>query len=456
MSENMSATMPINAREIAFKALGDYRRNSNSKPIELTYNLSEKHKLSTRDCAFSVRLTRGVLQNMLLCDYYISRFSTIKLKKLEPQVLDILRISVYELMFMTKIPENSTVNEAVSLVKKYSNIKASGFSNAVLRKIASAIENGNLPEIAPDSSDIHEHLSIKYSHPKWLVEQLCDNFGDKEAEALLSHNNETERPIFAQVNTLKVNLVSAENILKSENINTNRHPGLENCLTVSNTGSIAKLDAYKKGHIYIQDPASKLAVFVSGVKQGDHVFDGCAAPGGKSFASAIMMQNIGSVMAGDIRENKISLVSEGAKRLGINIIKAETMDASVFDRKFADSADVVFADVPCSGFGVIHKKPEIRYKSKDDICDLPDIQKKILSNLSKYVKPGKTLIYSTCTLLKSENEDVISWFLSQHSNFSPQEFSHEIFGNSQNGKITLLPHIHGTDGFFICKLARFF
>ena len=452
----MAVTTSISTREIAFKALGDYRRNNNNKPMDFTNNLSEKHKLSPRDRALSARLARGVLQNMYLCDYYISKFSTIKLNKLEPQVLDILRVSVYELLFMTKIPENSTVNEAVSLVKKYSNVKAAGFSNAVLRKIASAFESGKLPEVAVGSGNFCNHLSIKYSHPKWLVEQFCDRLGQSGAEVLLSYNNESERPIFAQINTLKTDLKSVKNFLSNENIKIREHPNLDNCLILNDTGGIAKLDAFKSGLIYIQDPASKLAAFVAETKPGDYVIDACAAPGGKSFAAAIFMQNNGSIVAGELRESKISLINDGAKRLGINIIKAETMDASVYDERFINSADVVIADVPCSGFGVIHKKPEIRYKNKDDIHTLPDIQKKILSNLSKYVKPGKTLIYSTCTLLKCENDDVIEWFLAQHNNFSPQDFSHEIFGNSQSGKITLWPHIHGTDGFFICKLARLF
>ena len=456
MSENMAISISVNAREIAFKALGEYRRNNDSKPIDLTNKLSDKHKHSPRDRSLSVRLTRGVLQNMFLCDYYISKFSTIKLNKLEPQVLDILRISIYELLFMTKIPENSTVNEAVSLVKKYSNIKAAGFSNALLRKISSATGSENLLGSTVYSNDLREHLSIKYSHPKWLVDKFCDSLGQSDAETLLSFNNETERPIFAQINTLKTDLTSAQNILKGENIKTTRHSNLENCLIINNTGDISKLNAYKMGHIYIQDPASKLAVLAAEVKPGDYVIDGCAAPGGKSFAAAILMQNIGNITAGDIKGNKISLITDSAKRLGINIINAETMDASVYNDKFLDSADVVFADVPCSGFGVIHKKPEIRYKNEDDIRGLPDIQKKILSNLSKYVKPGKTLIYSTCTLLKCENDDVIDWFLAGHNNFSPQDFSHEIFGNSQYGKITLRPHIHKTDGFFICKLTRLF
>ena len=450
----MVKIITMTAREVAFKALGDYRRDNNSKPIDFANNLSGKHKLPQRDRALTLRLVRGVLQNMLLCDYYISKFSTIKPTKLEPKVLDILRISIYEILFLTKIPSNSTVNEGVSLVKKHSNAKAAGFSNAVLRKIASAAESGSLPEVTSGSGDIRDTLSVKFSHPSRLVGQFYDILGETETESLLFFNNESERPIFAQINTLKTDLPGAINSLLSENVKASKHPVLEDCLALEYSGGIAKLESFKKGLLYIQDPASKLAVFAAGVKPGDCVLDGCAAPGGKSFAAAILMQNAGNIIAGDLRENKISLISEGAKRLGINIIKAEISDASVFNEKLANSADVVFADVPCSGFGVIHKKPEIRYKNEDDIRGLPEIQKNILANLSKYVKPGGTLVYSTCTLLKSENEDVISWFLEKTGNFSPLEFSHNLFGDSQGGKITLWPHVHGTDGFFICKMRR--
>jgi 16S rRNA (cytosine967-C5)-methyltransferase len=444
--------MPMTAREAAFKTIGAYRRDKNTRPIDFLNALTDKHKLDARDSALATQLVRGILQNTALCDYYASKFSSTKLSKLEPQVLDILRLSIYQILYLTKVPKSAAVNEGTNLAKKYSNSRAAGFINAVLRSIANAAENGKLPEVISDNEV--KTLAIKYSHPEWLVNELIVMSDISAVEKLLSFNNNSERPIFAQVNTLITTTEKVISMLEAEGINAKRHTKLENCIELFAPGNIANLDTYKKGLFYVQDPASMFAVIASGVSPGDFVIDACAAPGGKSFAAAIMMKNQGKVLSEDNKESKLKHISEGAKRLGINVIETKHSDATECDESLIDSADVVIADVPCSGFGVIHKKPEIRYKNQADIKDLPDIQKQILSNVSRYVKPGKVLMYSTCTLLKCENDDVIDWFLERNPEFSLEKFALNGIGDVPQGKITLMPHIHETDGFFICKMRR--
>ncbi|MCL2401788.1 MAG: 16S rRNA (cytosine(967)-C(5))-methyltransferase RsmB [Oscillospiraceae bacterium] len=443
--------MPMTARSAALTALGEYRRNS-VWPDAALDKLFARSEISERDIALTKRIVGGVIQNMTLCDYYVSHFSTMSLKKIEPRVLDILRMSIYQLVFLTKIPQSAAVNEGVLLAKKHANPRAVGFVNALLRKVAAAVSADNLPEVTAETA--YQRLSIKYSHPEWLVREVCEELGQAGAEAFLSANNVADTPIIAQVNTLCANPGEVLENLQSAGVQAERHKWLTDAIMMRRTGSVERLDVLINGHIYIQDPAARLAVIAAAPKPGDFVIDACAAPGGKSYASAIAMKNTGRIDACDINRGKLGLIESGAGRLGLSIISASEKDASVFYPEYADKADVVIADVPCSGFGVIRKKPEIRYKSEADIAELPALQKRILANVSRYVKPGGTLLYSTCTILKRENEDVIVWFLEDNDAFYREAFTAPGIGSVENGMITLWPHIHDTDGFFICKLRR--
>ena len=490
----VDTAMAAPAREAALKAIGAYRQGS-ALPDKALDGLTDG--MEQRDSALAKQIMRGVLQNLALCDYYIAYFSTIKLKKLEPRILDILRISVYQIVFLTKIPRSAAVNEGVALANRYSNRRAASYVNAVLRKVAVAAENGNLPPVAMDaagganlplvagdaagSGEIWR-MSIEYSHPAWLVGELAESLGMDGARAFLKANNDPDVPVTAQVNTLLADTDAVLASLKSDGVRAKPLEWLDDCVEMRGSGAVNLLDAYKNGHIYIQDPAARLAVMAAEPAPGMLVIDGCAAPGGKSFAAAISMRNTGRVVSCDISEQKLRKVVDGAKRLGIGIITVSNKDATAAkDNIIADpirnplktphisgdciscaatadnligKADIVFADVPCSGTGVIRKKPEIRYKTKNDIAGLPDIQKRILHGLSSYVKPGGTLIYSTCSILRSENEDVINCFLAANSDFRAALFSLPRIGLVQNGLCTLLPNVHGTDGFFICKLVR--
>ena len=440
----------ITAREAAFRALGDWRRTK-AWPDAALSALLERSGATRREAALASRLVGGVMQNMALCDFYAAHFSTMGLKKVEPRVLDILRLSIYQIVFLTKIPNSAAVSEGVALAKKYANPRAAAFVNAVLRKVADAAENNGLPVVAGEPERV---LSIEYSHPEWLVREFCEILGMENAERFLSVNNAESLPVTAQVNTLLTDTEAAASLLVSGGAEVSRHEWLDGCLELRGAGNIGQLEAFRNGSIYIQDAAARLAVSAAAPKPHDFVIDGCAAPGGKSFAAAIMMENKGKVAAFDVNAAKLRHITDGAARLGIGIIDVAEKDASAPVGELAGRADVVLADVPCSGFGVIRKKPEIRYKAKGDIEGLNDIQQRILSVLSSYVKPGGVLLYSTCTVLRRENEGVANWFLDNHSGFSTESFTLPGVGFVPGGIVTLWPQTHGTDGFFICKMRK--
>ena len=446
--------MPMSARETALKALGAYRRD-NTWPVSSFAKMTDTtgyHADSARETALAMQIVKGVLQNMMLIDYYASHFSSIRLKKLEPRVLDILRISIYQIVFLTKIPSSASVNEGVALTKKYSNARAAGYVNAVLRKTANAAAIGDLPQITADTELLQ--VSIKYSHPHWFVGVLFDALDRDGALALLEANNAADATVTVQINTLRSSADEVLSMVHAEGMDGKRHSWLDGCVDFIGGGRLAETEAFSKGFFYVQDAASRLAVIAADPKPGDFVIDGCAAPGGKSFATAVAMKDTGRVLAFDLTEAKLRRIMQGAKRLDLSVIETRIKDATTHDGRLLKRADLVLADVPCSGFGVIRKKPEIRYKTEDEIKCLPDIQKRILSNLSACVKPGGTLLYSTCTILRRENEDVIRWFLETHREFSIMKFALPGIGRVDCGMITLWPQIHGTDGFFICKMSR--
>jgi 16S rRNA (cytosine967-C5)-methyltransferase len=404
-----------------------------------------------RSAALVTRITRGVLQNMALCDFYIESFSSLPARKIEPQVLDILRLSAYQMVFLEKIPVSAAVNEGVALARRHANPRAAGFVNAVLRKLAGSL--GDLPE--PKGATRHETLAIRYSHPLWLVRELDSALGGAGLERLLAANNE-QPPLTVRVNTLKTDVETVVRSLEARDLRPERRASLPGSLDLRGAGNPGDIDELRDGHIFVQDAASTLAALAAEPKPGDAVLDGCAAPGGKSFAAAIAMKNVGSITARDVSDGKLALITGGAQRLGAAIIRTGLADARISaDADAAGSMDVVYADVPCSGFGAIRRKPEIRYKDPEKLASLRDVQHDILSALASYVKPGGRLIYSTCTVLRRENEDVVGRFLRENAGFYAESFElPNGFGAASDGMITLWPHIHGTDGFFICRLRR--
>ncbi len=435
----------MGARETALNALIACRKeNAWSNGVLKDY--IRRDKLDSRDAALAARLCYGVLQNRMKLDHYLAQLLTGRLKDLHPAVHDILLLGLYQIYEMDKIPTSAAVNESVALAKKYCRKvrSAPGLVNAVLRSADRT--KGTLQE--PDS------LSVRYSHPQKLVDLLTSYIGTERLEGMLAANNDFA-PTVAQVNTLRTTTEELKKLLEGEGITAQPHPWMPDCLILTGTGDLEQLQAFQQGLFYIQDAAAKLSVLCAQLPPNAKVLDCCAAPGGKSFAAAIAMQGTGSITSCDIHPHKIDLIRNGAHRLGLENITAQVQDASQFHPQWENAMDAVIADVPCSGYGIIRKKPDIRYKDPDTMNDLPKLQLAILQNQSRYVKPGGVLIYSTCTLVRKENEGVVTAFLKQNPEFSPEPLPLcAPFPKNETGMLALVPGEYDTDGFFISRLRR--
>ena len=395
-----------------------------------------RDRLDRRDAALATRLCCGVLQNQLLLDYWLD--GAVR-GKLQPVVRDILRLAVYQLFLTDKIPQNAAVNEAVEQAKRHANPRAAGLVNAVLRNLL------RTPPALP------EELSVRYSHPQALTALLAQSVGQERLEPLLAANNQIP-PTYAQVNTTRCTAAETIERLKSEGIDAAPHPWLDGCLLLH--GSVEQSGALRDGLLYVQDPAARLAVLSADLRPGMRVLDCCAAPGGKSFAAAIAMRGQGEIVSCDIHPHKLPLIEKSAQRLSFSCISACLQDAAQPREEWKQSFDAVLADVPCSGLGVIRKKPDIRYKPTEPLAALPALQLRILNNQADYVRPGGVLLYSTCTVLRRENEDVVKAFLAGRGDYAAEAFRLPNGVEASDGFVTLLPSEHDTDGFFICKLRR--
>ena len=298
-----------------------------------------------------------------------------------------------------------------------------------------------------------DSLSLRYSHPRWLVERLAALLGEEETEAFLSRNNESV-PTVIQRNPLRCTPEELAERLAADGALIEPHPWMPECWLLSGGGSLEAMYAFQKGWFQVQDAAAKAAVLASGVKPGDRVLDVCAAPGGKSFAAAMAMADRGEIIAGDIHRHKLTLIEKGAERLGLTCIQPALADGRQFREEWLEGFDVVLCDVPCSGLGIIRKKPDIRYKDPAQLAGLPRVQRSILENAGRYVKPGGVLLYATCTVLPEENEEITADFLSRRPEFALEPFRLPGLDGENGGSITLWPQRHGTDGFYICRMRR--
>ena len=410
----------------------------------------KKAGLDRRDAALCHALTYGVLQTRYKLDTVILSFSSLKLNKIAPKVLEILRIGAYQMLYMDKIPHSAAVNESVKLARKHANPRAAGFVNAVLRKISTACDVG-MPET--DRSDLTEYLHIEYSFPVWFVDKMRRILGDEEACRFLAASN-ADAPVTARLNTLVCDVKTSKARLAEDGIGCSDSPFASETVYVTQLGNPEDSKAFRDGVFTIQDAASQLCVHALAPKPNASILDVCAAPGGKSYAAAAMTDNTSDIRSFDAAAGKLEAMDEHAKRLHVTSMRTACMDASVHVAALENSADYLICDVPCSGLGVIRKKPDIRYKSVDDISKLPALQKKIIDNVSTYVKRGGVMVYSTCTILPEENEEIVTAFLKSHPNYHLEPFSLPGIGDVTQGYITLYPHIHNTDGFFIAKLRR--
>lgn len=436
-------TQPTAPREAAFTVLESANHGAWSDGT--LKSVIRSAGLSGRDSALCSRICYGVQQNQLLLDFWISKFSKVPVHKLESVVRTALRMGLYQTALMDRIPERAAVNESVELVKKFSkNPNSSRLTNGILRSFCRQKEN--LPQ--PDS------LSVKYSHPQWLVDLFAGELKDERSlEELLQADN-GQPPTTIQVNTLKTDAATLTKELEEQGVSVTPHPWLEGCLELTGTGSIEELPQFVGGGFLVQDAAARLAAIAADPQPGWKVLDACAAPGGKSFAAAMAMGDKGELTSCDIHPKKVKLIRSGAKRLGITMLRAEVANGREFRPEWENAFDLVIADVPCSGLGIIRKKPDIRYKEPEALGNLPAIQQELLENLSRYVKPGGVLLYSTCTVLRRENQQNVMEFLSRHREFSLDPFTLPKIGTVEEGMLTLWPHIHGTDGFFMAKMGK--
>lgn len=436
------------SRKAALRVLVNCRTNGAWADAALNVQI-RRDGLSGADAALCSRIVYGVLQNQMLLDHYIGAYCSQKPDHLQPPLLDILRIGAYQILFLDKIPDSAAVNESVELAKIFKRGQAAGLVNAVLRKISKNKEN--LPEIP--SQNPERYLSVRYSHPRWLVKRLLPILGAEETEKFLAANNDVA-PMTIQVNPLKISAEKLTAELAENGVTVKPHTWVPDCLELSGTGDLTALQAFREGTFMVQDPAARLVSLIADVKPGQKVLDVCAAPGGKSFSAAFAMENRGAIQSCDLHENKLKRVRESAERLGITCIEASPADGRVFKPEWENAFDVVLVDAPCSGLGIIRKKPDTRYKKADELFALPVIQNAILENAARYVAPGGTLVYSTCTILPEENEQVTDAFLAEHSEFSRERFTLPEPVGETNGQLTLWPQRHGTDGFYICRMTR--
>ena len=440
----------MDAREAAMLALNACQRQGGWSDGALKKQLAAA-ELSGRDAALATQLCFGVLQNQMLLDFYLSKFSNIPLKRMEGKVVQTLRLGAYQMLFLTRIPHSAAVNSAVTLVKTHcKNPRAAGMVNGILRSMERSLQN--MPVIP--QGDPVAYLSTLYSHPEWLVKEFILSLGEEETAQMLAADN-SQPPTAVMVNTTRTTAEELKTMLEDDHVEAEPHPWLENCLLLHRTGDLERLEAFQQGLFYVQDPASRLSVLAAGAKPGMKVLDCCAAPGGKSFAAAIAMENQGEIVSCDLHPHKKKLIQAGADRLGLTIISPKTADGKVFRPEWENAFDLVLVDAPCSGLGVIRKKPDIRYKDPAPLADLPAVQLDILRNAARYVKPGGTLMYSTCTLLYRENGEVVETFLAENNSYKAEAFPLPgPVGLVQGGSVTLWPHRHGTDGFFISKMRR--
>ncbi len=435
----------MGARETALNVLMACRKEKAwSNAVLKEYILRDR--LDSRDGALAARLCYGLQQNRRKLDFYLAQLLTGKVKDLHPVLRDILHMGLYQLYEMDKIPVSAAVNESVMLAKKYCPRQkfAPGLTNAVLRNADRSRYILRQPQTLEDM----------YSHSPQLIALLRQSVGDERLEGMLRANNTVPATVI-QVNTRKTTAAALTEVLAAQGVSVQSHCWMKDSLILANTGNLEKLDAFQKGLFYVQDPASRLSVLCAQLPCGEdaRILDCCAAPGGKSFAAA--MQTAGEVISCDVHPHKIGLIAKGAARLGLDNVHPQLQDATCHRPQWQGQMDAVLVDVPCSGYGIIRKKPDIREKDPKTVEDLPQLQLQILLNQADYVKPGGVLMYSTCTVLTRENRDVVRAFLAQRPDFYPEplDLPQDLTEDSP-GMLTLIPGEHDTDGFFICRLRR--
>ncbi|MDE7400225.1 MAG: 16S rRNA (cytosine(967)-C(5))-methyltransferase RsmB [Oscillospiraceae bacterium] len=402
--------------------------------------------LSERDKAFAAALFYGVTERKMTLDYIIKQYCRMPFEKLETEAVVVLRMGIYQILY-TSVPESAAVNESVKLCKKLKLFSAQGFVNGLLRTFLRREK-----AVSYVGLSTAERLSIQYSAPQWLARKWTDEYGEANAVKCLNASLGAP-PIYARVNTTKISSEDLVKSLKIDGIKASVFPNLAGCVKLEKTGDLERSEAFRSGFFHIQDVSSQLCCHTLKPIVNETVLDICAAPGGKSFTMAELMGNNGRVISMDLYEQRVDLIRKGAWRLGLRIVEAEINNAVKFNENLP-MADRVLCDVPCSGLGVIRRKPEIKYKSEEEFEELPRLQMAILETSARYVKVGGTLVYSTCTLSRAENDDVAAAFAAEHPEFSPIVQTIPYAGAENSPTRTFFPEEDGGDGFFTASFRR--
>ena len=436
----------MSSRELAYKILKNALSGATYSNIAID-NALKKNELSDADAGLLTAIVMGVTERRLTLDYIINKLSS-RPDEVESDTRILLQMGIYQVTYLDRIPEYAAVNETVDLAPRRSR----GFVNAVMREYLRRKQKGTLNELFPDeASDPVGYLSVFYSFPVDMCERFLEIYGLDRTKRIFDIFNRPPR-LTLRINTLKISREGYAALLDERGIKYTLSDRLENAILLENI-SFGALPGFDEGYFFVQDEASQICVEALGAEPDMLMIDACSCPGSKSFGSAIKMENKGRVLSFDLHDSKLKLSDKSAARLGIDVITAEVRDGRVCDESLIGQADRVLCDVPCSGLGVIAKKPEIRYKSLADFKRLPEIQLAILENCSQYVKVGGTLVYSTCTVLPEENGENVAKFLASHPEFSPVDFQ---IGDvaSEGGMLSLSPDLHGTDGFFVAKFIK--
>ena len=435
------------ARESALRILYKIEKEDGYSNIVLNEYINQNRKeLNAKDVGFISELVYGTISWKLTIDEIIKKYSKIKLKRISVWILNILRIGIYQIIFLDKVPKSAVVNEAVNLAKRYGHKSSANFVNAILRKI----DKKDYNEFFEIKNDI-ERISKTTSMPSWIVEELLKEKDIKEVQKICENSN-LKPKINIRINNIKTNKIEVEEELKKQNIEYEQGI-LEDFLILEKVKNIENLDLFKKGYITVQDEMAGLISLVLNPKENEKILDCCSAPGGKTTYIAELIKNRGEIEAWDIHEHRIALVEQNAKRLGVTCISTKIQDASKLNEEKIGKFDKILLDVPCLGIGVLKRKPDIKWKrKKEDVEEIAKLQYKILEICSNYLKKGGELVYSTCSILKEENEDIINKFLNNNNKFELQKIKLNFGKNIEDNRFIKLYQNEKNDGFFICKL----
>lgn len=448
-------TKQVTERELVLGILLEVIRDGEYSHIALRNVLNKYQYLDKKERAFITRVTEGTLERMIEIDYIINQFSSVKVNKMKPVIRCIIRSAVYQLKYMDHVPNSAVCNEAVKLAVKKGFANLKGFVNGVLRNI-----ERNLDAITyPGEADVEQYLSVKYSMPVWILKQWLVAY-DKETVECMLQDFLKEKPTTIRVNMNQNSREELAEDLKKQGVQVENHPYLPYALWISDYNYLEDLASFQEGAFYVQDISSMLVAHIAGAKKGDYVIDVCAAPGGKSLHMAELLCGTGHVEARDLTDYKVGLIQENIFRSGLTNIEAVKQDTTQFNADAQERADIVIADLPCSGLGVLGKKTDLKYKMTEQTQEaLVSLQREMLEVVQKYVKPEGTLVYSTCTIHQKENMGNVYWFLEHHPDFALVSIAEHLCEELKNsvteeGCLQLLPGIHESDGFFIAKFRK--